>query len=48
MKRKFDDALYCEECEHFLYQNIHNEGVCEKLHKFFHKWSLCIIKYGVS
>ena len=48
MIRKFDDALYCEECEHFKREIWNGEGHCEKLNRFFHKWSLCIIKYGVS
>lgn len=48
MTRKFNDALYCEECEHFKREIWNGEGHCEKLNRFFHKWCLCIIKYGVS
>ena len=46
MKRKFEDAYFCDECEDFNREKLNEEGHCKKLNRFIHKWSLCIVKYG--
>lgn len=43
--RKFEDALYCDECEHFKREILKDEGYCKKLNRFFHKCDICTIKF---
>ena len=44
--RKFEDALYCDECEHFKRKILNDEGYCKKLNRFFYKCDICAVKFG--